>query len=378
MKQKITLFLILTFSLTSCKLFKALKLQDTKSILGNYTFNNTNNLIYFETLLENKKANFMFDTGATVSVITDSTYISNFSTKTFNGIGSVKGANGKKIKRKMLATSINSNIFSSQNKVFSFVNMISNNKCAKKNEYQGILGLDIMFNNDLLLLMDFTNSKIGNITYSDKEKIVTNEGYKKIKSECKMNQVFVFLHINGNEYKFKLDTGFLGNIIIPYNEKLNFEKYQNIAYEGEFFQTATGRTNGEEIFYENILINFGDTNVKSKILISRSIKSQNIGINFIKGFDWIIDFYNNEVYLKKNNYEIESMLNNNTFQYKVSEKNSKLYITIKQKYLNNYLLNDEIISVNNNIVTLENICEMQNLLNSTSNWDQLKIEIKKP
>ena len=169
-------------------------------------------------------------------------------------------------------------------------NMLGMSQPAVSN---AVARLKIMFNDDLLLLMDFTNSTISYITDSDTKKIALNEGYQKIKSECKMNQIFIFLNINNNEYRFKLDTGFLGNIVIPYNENLKFEKDRNIAFEGEFFQTASGRTNGEEIFYENQQINLGDINVNSTLLISKSIKAQNVGINFIKGFDWIIDFYNN-------------------------------------------------------------------------------------
>jgi predicted aspartyl protease len=374
MKKNITLLLMITFINISCKQMKAIKNQEIRNKIGAYAFNKESNLIYFETLLENNKVNFMFDTGATSSVITDSTTISNFSTRTFNGIGSLKGADRKKTKRKILVSSIESPLFYSQNKVFSYLNMISTNKCAKKNEFQGILGVDIMFNDDLLLLMDFTNSKISYITDSDKKKIALNEGYQKIKSECKMNQIFIFLNINNNEYRFKLDTGFLGNIVIPYNENLKFEKDRNIAFEGEFFQTASGRTNGEEIFYENQQINLGDINVNSTLLISKSIKAQNVGINFIKGFDWIIDFYNNEVYIKKNNIEIESDLNNKMFQYRASERNNKIVVTIKQKKLNEYQLNDEIISVNDKTITSENICETVILLNNTANWDELKIK----
>lgn len=365
---------MITFINISCKQMKAIKNQEIRNKIGAYAFNKESNLIYFETLLENNNVNFMFDTGATSSVITDSTTISNFSTRTFNGIGSLKGADRKKTKRKILVSSIESPLFYSQNKVFSYLNMISTNKCAKKNEFQGILGVDIMFNDDLLLLMDFTNSKISYITDSDKKKIALNEGYQKIKSECKMNQIFIFLNINNIEYRFKLDTGFLGNIVIPYNENLKFEKDRNIAFEGEFFQTASGRTNGEEIFYENQQINLGDINVNSTLLISKSIKAQNVGINFIKGFDWIIDFYNNEVYIKKNNIEIESDLNNKMFQYRASERNNKIVVTIKQKKLNEYQLNDEIISVNDKTITSENICETVILLNNTANWDELKIK----
>lgn len=375
MKLNFILPLFILFSLTNCKLIKAIKQQEIKNTPGKYFYNNKKDFIYFETLLENNKVNFMFDTGASMSLITDSTCISDFTKKVYKGIGSIKGADRKKINRKILVTPIETTLFSSRNKVFSYVNMNSTNKCTKKNEFQGILGVDVIFQDNLLLLMDFTNSSIEYITYLDINKLLTKDGYQKIKSECKMNQIFIFLNIDKKEYRFKLDTGFLGNIVIPYNDKLNFEKHKNVVIEGEYFQTVSGRTNGEETFYENLEVNFGDLNVHSNVLVSKTIKAQNIGINFIKGFDWIIDFYNNEVYIKKNKTEIISALEKRIFQYKISEINNKLIIIAKQKNQSKYAIGDQITSINKVKVTSENVCEMQELLNNTEDWNSLTLEI---
>jgi hypothetical protein len=56
--------------------------------------------------------------------------------------------------------------------------------------------------------------------------------------------------------------------------------------------------------------------------------------------------------------------------------NDKLIIVFKNlAYSLKQNLGDQITSVNNIKVSSENICEMQNLLNETKDWSNLKLEI---
>ena len=108
--------------------------------------------------------------------------------------------------------------------------------------------------------------------------------------------------------------------------------------------------------------------------MSGSIKVQNIGIEFMKGFDWIINFNKNNVYVKRNTNKIENVFNRRVAYFARVEK-GKLCIILKEKSQTKYNLSDEVVSVNQIKVTSENICELQNLLNKTEDWNTLQLEV---
>lgn len=323
--------------------------------------------------VDNQNQVFLLDTGATLSVISDSTAVENYHKKEKGNFGSIKGADRKKADLVTITSRLDSELFFCENKIFASLNMPTS-QCDQKKAYKGIIGLDAFFMNDNPLLIDFSNTKLCNIT-SDEKKSLLATGYSRIKSECDSRKVFVFFTIDGKEYRFKLDTGFSGNVIIPYDDKLDFKKYRSITYEGTLLKTATSFTNGEEIYYENVLISSDALEVSTKIQVSKSIKAQNVGLNFMKGFDWIIDFKSNEVYLKRNHLKIDSLFNATVMEYFSFEKDGKLRVSSKLKNAAQYNVGDEIISVNNQKVTSENICEMQSLLNKTFDWQTLQVEI---
>ena len=331
-------------------------------------------LIYYDVKIDGYSEKLMFDTGATMCVITDSCAINLLNTKKFGVLGSVKGADNKKITLKTFIAQAESELFESENKVFAYIpRPIS--KCQKQESFKGILGLDVFFKNDNALQLDFSNNKICTINENQTNEIVKND-YTEIQSECKSNQIFIFFKIEGTDYKFKLDTGFTGSLVIPYNEKINFQKFNSLVYVGNMYRTASSTTNGEEIFYESMPIKIGNNEIFSKILVSKTIKAQVVGIEIIKGFDWVIDYSRNKVYIKKNSNQIKAEFNSPVFQYVASEQDSRLIITTKQKKLFQYNLGDEITSVNNQKITPENICEMQDLLNKTEDWETLNVEVK--
>lgn len=365
---------MVTALLASCTTIKQLKNQDIENYNKSTNIIEKNNLYYINSKIDNKNSLLLFDTGANMTVLFDSTAIDNFELKKFGNFGTVTGADGKLTDLRTFTATFENEIFKSDNKAFAFIDK-TNVKCKKEMYHKGVLGLDIFFKNDLNLFLNFGENIIANISDNEKTKIIS-EGFQKIKSKCKSNKVYIYLNINNTEYEFKLDSGFLGNFIIPYNEKLNFKGFNSLVYEGSLFNTVTSTTDGEENFYENIPITIGDMNLNSTILVSKSIKNQNAGINFIKCFDWVIDYDNNSVYVRKNNIELKSKNNENAFQYrsKINEKN-ELIISAKRKDLSEYNINEKIISLNNKLVTESNICEMNDLLNKTQIWSDLKIEV---
>jgi hypothetical protein len=75
----------------------------------------------------------------------------------------------------------------------------------------------------------------------------------------------------------------------------------------------------------------------------------------------------------KNKIETEIKYKNHLYSYAVNEK---LLVALKNSITNSdFSIEDEIITVNSKKVTRENICEMQDLLNKTINWNTLNLDV---
>lgn len=113
-------------------------------------------------------------------------------------------------------------------------------------------------------------------------------------------------------------------------------------------------------------------------MVNDNLHVNTVGIEFIKNYNWIFDIKNGYVYYNKSN----TSKTQNTFEVpKVNIQSialsNKLLVGFKANfYHGNLNINDQIISVNNQKVTPENICEMQKLLNTTQNWDTLQLEVQ--
>jgi predicted aspartyl protease len=360
--------------LNSCTFLNLVANQEIKTKNDCTKMDFSNNLPIIEVEIDKKTKKFLFDTGATGTAILDSSIIDDFENKNFYSFGSIKDASGKKITNRLYKVSLYSNLFESENKMMSFVNM-PKSKCAKsKKSYVGIIGLSVFFENSLSLQMDFTNNDICNISSEQLNKLIQNEDYELIKSKTHSDKIFIFLKVEGKEYKFKLDTGFSGNIIMPYNKKLNFNNPNKRELAGSLYQTVSAQTFGKEVNYEKMPVSFGSHSFSSKLNVSTSIKSQNVGIEFIKGFDWIIDVKNNKVYIKKNKNNIVNEFSKKiNFLAKIIDK--ELKIMVKEKSQREYNIGDIITHVNKIKITSDNICEMQDLLNKTEDWSSLNLEV---
>ena len=357
--------------LFSCTAIKQFSKEELSTKVDCKNFNAESKMMYYDALIDGKNQRMLFDTGAAMSVITDSTAILH-NDKKFGALGTVTGADGEETDLRTFTAKFESALFSSDNKVFAYLPRPLT-KCQKSESFVGILGLDAFLRNGNIFQMDFSNSKICNISDVTKEELIKS-GYSKIKSEIKSKKIFIFINIDGKEHKFKMDTGFSGSVVIPYNDEIDFSKYNSMTTVGNMYRTATSTTFGEEMFYEDVPTNLYANNEALKVHVSKTIKSQNAGMALIRNFDWIIDYENSQVYLKRNKNVVDSKFNKNTFKYLVSEKAGKLIISSKQKQLSDYDLGDEITEVSNKIVTNENICELQDLLNKTQDWSTLNIK----
>lgn len=372
--KKIIFTLSIPFILSSCVGIRQLASQKitTKKACATLLMEKSIPMIGLE--IDGKPAKFLFDTGATATVLTDSTAVPEFAAKEFGHLGSIKGADGKKLKNRILVCKVTSPVFESDNKLLIFVNR-PNSYCQKNvNAYAGILGMDVFFKDGLSMQLDFTHNSICNLTTPEVDSIAATAGYFQVKSECESGKIFIFITIDGKELKFKLDTGFSGNLIIPYDKNTILSSSEKIELEGSLYRTALSETEGKEFFYENIPVTIGNETVASEVSVSSSITAQNVGINFIKGFDWIIDMENNRVFLRRNSQLIGRILPVG-FAYLAKQQHGKLVIIVKEQS-QAHSLGAEITSVDGVDVTADNVCSMESLLNKTKDWSKLDLKFR--
>ena len=253
----------LFFLLTSCTTLKYAMNEKILTKTGCMSIA-VNSLSSVEVELDDKKQVFIFDTGAMGSVIIDSTVIQGFNMKKFGTFGTTAGADRKKTKNKWLTAKLSTPLFASKNKLLAF-SSLPESTCYKKSYFQGVLGLDAFFDDGTALILNFTKNEICNVEISEiTEKLKSEPGYKLLKSKCFNNQVFIYLFIEGKEHKFKLDTGYTDNFVIPYSKKLPFTNASSITLVGRIYKTVSSETEGKEVFYEKIPMRFAEIDFGGK------------------------------------------------------------------------------------------------------------------
>lgn len=378
MKNK--LLLLVSSIIISCDSYKDYSNQESilkENSVQNFTLEN--NKLHIPVLINNESGIFLFDTGAQSSVLLDSIYLQKINKNNELKKGTkIVGANGVSIQSyNFVSSTANSGFFTSKNKIFRYIKIL-NQKTKYCNEVHsnniGIIGIDFIENSEFPVLLDFENNKI-EVLNND----FTFENYTKSKAKIKRlgSKIILPLLINNKKVDFLFDTGNNAGLLIK-NKDLKSTKEPNVELN-TLIATVNGLSLQKLKSYYNADIIFNETEkINCKISVFDNLHINTLGIKFIKKFNWIFDFKNNVIYFKK----INSNENNDieTIPYKIQSIaiNSKLFIGAKLSTdKSNFNINDEIISVNDKIITPENVCEFQNLLNSTANWEELKIGIKK-
>lgn len=379
--MKKTLLLLSLITLISCKSFKIISNQDVDVKESSEKIELKNNCILMSCAIEDKPQTFQVDLGATTSVIFDTLAIPDYYKKEKGTFGSMKSADNKVTKSTFVALKVNNNLASGSKKAFLVVPVFNQSMLqydclpkGVKNDKVGLYGYDFFGYDEYVTVMDFDKLTISNYKNERLNELI-QEGYSEVKSEFKDRWLSIFVTINGTEYKFKLDTGYNGSFSIPFKKDLDFLNEEHQSIQGNLYRTLTGTTkNNTDYFFNDKEMSFNNANYKTSITASQSIKAQNVGMGFIKGFNWIIDAKNKKLYAKKNTIEIDTK-SNYSKKYFIVAENHKLKIMAKNALETKFNVGDEITVINNTKVTPENICEMQELLRNTEDWNSLKIEV---
>lgn len=358
--------------IASCTTLKQLNNEEILNPKVCETVDVTSGMLMVKVAIDGNEQRFMFDSGAPISTINDTLIINDFYKKEISSLGSIKGVDkANKIKKQKITVSYKSTLFESDHKIVSLLPM-PKSKCAQS-PLKGIIGLDCFFNNDYPLFLNFSDGKMCNIDAAEMRSRLAVKGYRQVKSQCRLNSIYVYLTLGGKEHKFVFDTGYMGQLMVPSDSKIDLDIYNKMELEGSLFVAATSVTQGLETLYEKVPVVLAGQSFLSKPVVSQTVKVKLLGIQFIKGFDWIIDYKNNKVYAKRNHIKIEDTFNRKVSYY--AKADEKLTVAVKEKKQTQYQLGDEIVSVNGQKATPENNCELQNLLNRTDDWSTLNLEV---
>ncbi|OQX99205.1 MAG: hypothetical protein B6I24_03255 [Bacteroidetes bacterium 4572_128] len=264
------------------------------------------------------------------------------------GLFNPRVAGGEKIKREVVRIDTAScKLFSTKNWPISLISM--DLVCS---DIIGIVGGDFFSMEESKLEINFDDKYLSVI-----DSIPTN--FTEIKSNFSLIKagVDIYLTINGIEYLFGLDTGFNGSMFFNPKKNDGSEKYlkHKVSTYGAMALVAGGIINdtvhtkiADKIYFDD---NHYVENLEVKLTNGRI---QNlIGIDFIKHYNWLIDYGNEKVYIQKRKIkpEPESPLFYRdilgcTFTYKSDTITVNLLSVDGRAEKAGLLLGDEILSFN--------------------------------
>ena len=149
-----------------------------------------------------------------------------------------------------------------------------------------------------ILLLDFENNQICVINKASK--IINDFQYNEIKAKFGSANIKLNLTIKWKQYDFVFNPDYTGGFLMRENDKLPFLKSEHVPIE--FLTRKTILKTG--LLYKNLGVGINNIFYTTSILVA-DVETQIVGFNFIKGFNWILDFKNNKVYVKKNSNQLE-------------------------------------------------------------------------
>jgi hypothetical protein len=259
--------------------------------------------------------------------------------------------------------SVDNHLFSGQKK-FKIIHRKLFSCSSSATIASGHYGYDFFRKSNTAYLFNFDEQSLCSLNRESIEGLLKN-GYKEIRSNFGQDGISVFVNIKWKPYEFIFDTGYSGAFSFAYND--------DIAFVKEIHQTLETGRDSADFIYNNRFISVNGINYSASVIVAKPAKKTKMGMAFIKGFHWLIDFRKEKVYLLKNAIGLDTQ-SIYLHDYYVAPKNGKLVIISRNIKSTKFKLGDTITAVNDKKVTPENICDIENLLAKTADWQILKIE----
>ena len=363
---------------SSCKMISLITNEEFIMKNSECDFEMIDNRIYLNALVDGHQEKLIFDLGSSSNVILDTSLVSEYyKKKKFNNFFKSKLADGSKVKITYFPVNLETELFKFNNNLVSGLFSNFDNNCNKL-KLKGIVGVGFIGKlNDKTIGINFDNNQLKVINNDELFDVLKD--YNEVKSKFKRKHFNIYLTIGNKEAPFLFDTGNPIELLIHTNdiEIINYDEKTN--YIGSPFGTAVDLMKQNSTFYDNVDVKFNNETVKANVsmILIDGAKYNNVGMDFIKNYNWIIDYKNKKVYYQKNKQEYEKMKALD-YRYLFYVKENKILIASKLKAELKYNIGDEVTSVNGMEVNDENICELHKLLmDNNKNLDNVKLEVNK-
>jgi len=130
----------------------------------------------------------------------------------------------------------------------------------------------------------------------------------------------------------------------------------------------------DTVYMSRMQMNFTSSIRDSVTVLSNNLIKRNLlGVDFMKNYNWILDFKEGKIFFKPIEKKSDTRFSPEN---RAIIRDGKLifYQTGDPEKIR--FLDKEITSVNNRKTTPDNLCEIQKLLNETEDWGTLNIEIE--
>ncbi len=240
-----------------------------------------------------------------------------------------------------------------------------------KYDIVGFQGLNVV-----RYMIDFTNNQMYQLP--DSMSIDTTE-FIPIKCKFNMGVLYVYPRINGMEYECLFDTGnSAAGIVLQDKQRVEAPKEDDFVYEGSYGVAIGGHTEKQHFVVapEERLSMAGDDK-EVDVMFVKSISSNNMGLKAISKYDWIIAGWGAtpKVYVRPHTTDVVKPFK--APAYAVSTDDGTLRILTRLINGNEvFKVGDQIISVNGEKITEENICYYYDLLTKNKDWSGFEIRVR--
>ena len=225
-------------------------------------------------------------------------------------------------------------------------------------------------------VLDFTNNMIYELP--DSLAIDTTE-FIPIKCRYEKNVMWVYPQINGVEYECIFDTGNgAAAFLLQDEQRVESPKAGDLVYEGSY-GTAVGGLTDKQHFVRapNESLGLAGDDKETSVLYVKSIANNNMGLAAISQYDWIIANWGGNAKMYARPHATDDAKPFKKKPYALSTADGTLKITTRLLDGNEkFNVGDQIVSVNGEKITEENICHYFDLLKEATDWSGFDIKVK--
>ena len=225
-------------------------------------------------------------------------------------------------------------------------------------------------------MIDFTNNQMYEIR--DSLSIDTTE-FIPVKCKYEMNVLWVYPRINGVEYECIFDTGNgAAAFLLQDEQRVGNPLEKDYVFEGSYGQGIGGHTEKQTFVLANQeRFSLAGVDKEVEVMYVKSLEHNNMGLKAISKYDWIISSRSGKLRMYARPHVTDVIKPFEAPAYRVSTADGTLKILTRLVNGNEkFKVGDQIISVNGEKITEENICHYYDLLTESKDWSGFEIEVK--